>query len=186
MSAQSYRPGPLRQVELVREDGRWALVFTRAFPHAAEAVWAASTEPGELAQWAPYTADRSLAAVGAVTLIMIDGEAKLELPGEVSRVERPRLLEYTWGGEVLRWELSESDGGTTVRLTHLLSDRAQAAMMAAGWHMCLDVAELLLAGTPVGPIVGAEAMNHGWAELNRAYSVELGVEPVEPPMSTER
>ncbi|WP_040832476.1 SRPBCC domain-containing protein [Nocardia jiangxiensis] len=183
MSTQSYRPSPLHPVELVDAGGQWSLVFTRDFPHPPEAVWSALTDPGELAEWAPYTADRSLAALGPVTLIMIDGETKLELPGEVSQVDRPRLLEYTWSGEILRWEITETTGGTTLRLTHHLSDRAQAAMMAAGWHLCLDVAALLLAGTPIGPIVGADAMNNGWSELNRAYSAELGVEPIEPPLS---
>ncbi|MBY8862723.1 SRPBCC family protein [Nocardia sp. CA2R105] len=183
MSTQSYRPSPLHPVELVDSGGQWSLVFTRDFPHPPEAVWSALTDPGELAEWAPYTADRSLAALGPVTLIMIDGETKLELPGEVSQVDRPRLLEYTWSGEILRWEITETAGGTTLHLTHHLSDRAQAAMMAAGWHLCLDVAALLLAGTPIGPIVGADAMNNGWSELNRAYSAELGVEPIEPPLS---
>ncbi|WP_067670652.1 SRPBCC family protein [Nocardia miyunensis] len=184
MSTQSYRPSPLHPVELVDDGGQWSLVFTRDFPHPPESVWSALTEPGELAEWAPYTADRALDALGPVTLIMIDGETKLELPGEVSLVDRPHLLEYTWSGEILLWQLTENSGGTTLRLTHRLSDRAQAGMMAAGWHLCLDVAALLLAGTPIGPIVGADAMNNGWSELNREYSAELGVEPIEPPTST--
>ncbi len=53
-------------------------------------------------------------------------------------------------------------------------------MTAAGWHMCLDVADALLDGNPIGPIVGAEAMNYGWRELNEQYSERLGVEPVDP------
>ena len=53
-------------------------------------------------------------------------------------------------------------------------------MTAAGWHMCLDVADALLDGNPIGPIVGAEAMNYGWRELNEQYSTRLGVEPIDP------
>lgn len=185
MSTQSYRPTPLHPVELIDDAGQWSLVFTRDFPHAPESVWSALTDPGELAGWAPYTADRALDAPGPVTLIMIDGDTKLELPGRISRVDRPRLLEYTWNGEIVRWELTETGSGTTLRLTHHLSDRARAGMMAAGWHMCLDVAALLIAGTPIGPIVGADAMKHGWSGLNRAYSAELGVEPIEPPAAAE-
>jgi hypothetical protein len=113
---------------------------------------------------------------------MVDGETKVELPGEVTLADRPRVLEYLWGGEKLRWELTESGAGTGMRLTHHLCDRATGAMMAAGWHMCLDVAALLLAGTPIGPIVGADAMNYGWPESNRQYSAELGVEPMQPPV----
>ncbi|MFF0492797.1 SRPBCC family protein [Nocardia sp. NPDC004068] len=182
MSTRPYRPTPLHPVELVDDDGHWSLIFTRDFAHRPETVWSALTEPDELREWAPYTADRPLTSTGPVTLIMIDGDTKTELPGEISRVEPPHLLEYTWGGDALTWELTATPDGTRLRLTHHLPERDRAAMLAAGWHLCLDVAALLLAGTPIGPIVGADAMNHGWPDLNRAYSDELGLEPIQPPL----
>jgi uncharacterized protein YndB with AHSA1/START domain len=182
MTTRPYHPGPLQQVDLVEEDGHWSLVFTRDFPQDRDAVWSALTEPDELREWAPYTADRSLAVVGPVTLIMIEGANRQELPGEVSVADRPRILEFTWGGDVLRWELDEIGDGTRLRLTHHLPDRAVAGMMAAGWHLCLDVAATLLDGTPIGPIVGAAAMDHGWPELNEQYSQRLGVELRQPPL----
>ncbi|WP_216895531.1 SRPBCC family protein [Nocardia alni] len=182
MTSRTYRPSPLHPVELVDDGGQWSLVFTREFPQGLDSIWSALTEPEELREWAPFTADRSLTALGPVTFTMGDGETKMELPGEVSRADRPHVLEYAWGTEKLRWALSESADGTTLRLTHYLTDRASAAMMAAGWHICLDVAALLIAGSPIGPIVGAEAMNYGWGELNEKYSTELGVEPMRPPV----
>ncbi|WP_225732460.1 MULTISPECIES: SRPBCC family protein [unclassified Nocardia] len=175
----NYRPSPLQRVELVDDGGRWSLVFHRQFPQAPDSVWAALTEPDELREWAPYTADRSLAAVGPVTLFMTDGT---ELPGEVSAAQSPTRLEFTWGGDLLRWELRASDTGTALTLTHRLPERGAAAMMAAGWHICLDVAAELLAGSPIGPIIGMAAMAHGWPELNAQYSERLGVEPVAPPV----
>ena len=45
--------------------------------------------------------------------------------------------------------------------------------MAAGWHVCLDVAEHLLDGAPIGPIRGAEARNFGWDQLNESYAKKL-------------
>jgi hypothetical protein len=47
--------------------------------------------------------------------------------------------------------------------------------VAAGWHLCLDVAELLLDGRPIGPIRGDEARNYGWDELNQAYAEKLSI-----------
>ncbi|MEV5833980.1 SRPBCC domain-containing protein [Nocardia sp. NPDC052112] len=111
---------------------------------------------------------------------MIDGDTRQELPGEIAVADQPTLLEFTWGSDVLRWELTDNTAGTRLRLTHQLSDRAMAAMMAAGWHICLDVAALLLTGTPIGPIVGRAAMNYGWSELNKQCAEELGVEPIDP------
>jgi len=36
---------------------------------------------------------------------------------------------------------------------------------AAGWHICFDVLERLLAGRPIGRIVGAEALKFGgWSD----------------------
>ncbi|RDI50101.1 SRPBCC family protein [Nocardia mexicana] len=181
MTTRQYHPGPLQQVDLVQDDGHWALVFTREFPQGREAVWSALTEPDELREWAPYTATRSLAAPGPVTLLMIDGDEQQELHGEVRTAERPALLEFTWGDDVVRWELTEHGSGTVLRLTHRLPERTVAAQIAAGWHICLDVAALLLAGTPVGPIVGADALNYGWPDLNEQYAERLEVEALDPP-----
>ncbi|WP_280386652.1 SRPBCC family protein [Nocardia wallacei] len=181
MTTRRYRPGPLQQVDLVQDDGHWALVFTREFPQGREAVWSALTEPAELREWAPYTANRSLAAPGPVTLLMVDGDEQQELHGEVRTAERPSLLEFTWGGDVVRWELSDRAPGTLLRLTHRLPERTAAAQMAAGWHLCLDVAAHLLEGTPIGPIVGAEALNYGWTDLNNQYADRLGISPLTPP-----
>ena len=44
-------------------------------------------------------------------------------------------------------------------------------MGAAGWHICFDVLEQLLAGQPIGRIVGVEAMKlGGWQRLNAEYA----------------
>jgi hypothetical protein len=70
--------------------------------------------------------------------------------------------------------LTMVDGdGTRLTLRHTVSDLDMAAMAAAGWHVCLDVAERLLDGTPIGPIRGAEARNFGWDQLNEAYAKTL-------------
>ena len=44
-------------------------------------------------------------------------------------------------------------------------------MGAAGWHICFDVLERLLADRPIGRIVGADAMKFdGWQRLHAEYA----------------
>ncbi|RJO69317.1 SRPBCC family protein [Nocardia panacis] len=177
----TYTPTPPHRIELVEADGHWSLIFHREFPQAPDSVWSALTDPDELREWAPYSADRAMDKPGPVTLLMAGADGSTELPGEISIAERPTLLEFTWGGDPIRWELSPRGSGTALRLTQRIPAPGAAAMIAAGWHICLDVAEYLLAGSPIGPIVGAAAMDHGWSDLNIGYSQQLGIEPMDPP-----
>src|SRR5207302_1933079 len=100
----------------------------------------------------------------------------------VTRAEAPRVLEYTWGGFDVRWELEPQDGGTRLTLWTNI-DRRFISMGAAGWHICLDVLDHLLGGAPIGRIVGAEAMKFGgWHRLNAEYAKQFGIEaPGWPP-----
>jgi len=176
MTTQRFEPGPLAEVARERSGDRWTLVFTRDFRHPPELVWAALTEPAQLKEWAPFEAERSLETLGDTTLTMIDGERRDETPATVTRAERPVLLEYAWGGDVLRWELAPTGTGTRLTLRHTLDDREWAPKVAAGWHICLAVADLLLDGRPVGPIRGGQAREHGWDELNDSYADRLDAE----------
>jgi len=47
--------------------------------------------------------------------------------------------------------------------------------VAAGWHICLVVAEHMLDGSPIGRIVGSDAKTFGWERLDDAYAAKLGV-----------
>ncbi|MEV4823076.1 SRPBCC family protein [Micromonospora sp. NPDC049274] len=174
MDRESFHPTPAADVRAEHTDGGATLVFVRDLRHPPAAVWTALTEPAQLAQWAPFLADRDLASTGAAVLTLIDGETTAEQPATVRRAEPPHLLEYTWGDGLLRWELAPLGTGTRLTLRHGVADPAMLPMVAAGWHLCLDVAERLLDGDPVGPIRGAEAKNFGWAELRDTYAERFG------------
>jgi uncharacterized protein YndB with AHSA1/START domain len=163
----------------VRRDGeRFTLVMTREIGHPPHAVWRALTDPAALREWAPYDADRDLGAPGAATLTMAGGEGEPErLPATVRHAEPPRLLEYTWGEDVLRFELEAIPSGTRLTLSHTMGDPGYLSKVCAGWHICLDVFEALLAGRPIGRIVAGDAMSHGWSRLNDAYAERLEVAP---------
>jgi len=87
----------------------------------------------------------------------------------------------------MRWELEAFAGGTRPMLWHSI-DRRFISWGAAGWHICFDVLEQLLAGEPIGRIVGAEAMKFaGWQRLNADYAKQFGVEaPNWPPKTAQK
>ncbi|MCM0677643.1 SRPBCC family protein [Micromonospora phytophila] len=173
MDSAQFRPGPPAEVALDDTGDRPTLVFVRDLRHRPDAVWSALTDPARLREWAPFLADRDLGSPGAAVLTLVDGEHTEDHPATVRRAEPPHLLEYTWGEDLLRWELVPAGTGTRLTLRHTVADRGTAPMAAAGWHLCLDVAERLLDGDPVGPIRGAEAMDFGWAQLRDAYADRL-------------
>jgi uncharacterized protein YndB with AHSA1/START domain len=152
-------------------------VFVRVLDHAPAVVWAALTEPAQLDEWAPFRSDRDLDRTGPATLTMIDGVDEMPLGATVIHADEPTLLEYTWGDDVLRWELAATEGGTRLTLRHTTAKRSGVPMVAAGWHLCLDVMALLLHGRPIGVIRGREAVDFGWQQLHDAYADRLGVTP---------
>ena len=173
MDPELFDAGPLSEVEAHPSGDRWTLVFVRELAHPPEKVWAALTEPDRVGEWAPYTADRNLASTGAATLTMIDGDQAVELDATVRRADAPKLLEYSWGDDLLQWELQPTDAGTRLTLRHTLEKRDMLPKVTAGWHLCLVVAERMLDGRPIDPIRGEDAKNYGWGELNDAYAAEL-------------
>ena len=172
-------PTPLAAVEVRQDATRWTLVFTRELNHPPAEVWRALTDPAELRQWAPFDSDRDLGRTGKATLTMAAAGGQMSdeaLPAVIRRADRPTLLEYTWGDDLLRWELAPVGGGKGTRLTlsHTIDDRDFVPKVAAGWHVCLDVCEALLDGAPVGRTVADDAKKAGWDELRQGYEDRLG------------
>ena len=180
-SREKYSPGAAAGARVRKQGDRWALVLVRELRHPPEKVWQALTDRVHLRQWAPFDADRDLDTSGPVTLSTVGTPTPLVSESSVKRAEAPRLLEYSWGGNDLRWELEPLAAGTRLTLWHNI-DRKFISMGAAGWHICFDVLDLLLAGQPIGRIVGPEAMKFGWQRLNAEYAEQFGVEtPGRPP-----
>jgi hypothetical protein len=96
---------------------------------------------------------------------------------QVTRADEPKLLEFNWGGQDVRWELEPlASSGTRLTLWHNIN-RGFIAMGAAGWHVCLDVLERWVDGQPIGRIVGPDAMKvDGWQRLHAEYQKQFGVE----------
>jgi len=175
-SRDEYAPGPAAGAEVQKDGDRWTLVLVRDLGHPPAKVWKALTEPEHLRQWAPFDADRSLAAVGTAKLTTVGAPTPLVSETAVKRAEAPKLLEFNWGGQDVRWELEPQGGGTRLTLWHNI-DRRFISMGAAGWHICLDVLDRLLADAPIGRMVGPDVMKFGgWQRLNAEYAQQFGVE----------
>ena len=184
---EQYAPGETNMARVEKSRGqngeeKWTLVLVRELRHSPEKVWQAITDPAHLREWAPFDADGSLATVGnKVKLTTVAAPAVRVTETIVTRADEPEVLEYKWGDFDMRWELEASEGGTRLTLWTNIGHRF-IAMGAAGWQICFDVLDHLLGGSPIGRIVGAEAMKFGWQRLNAEYAKQFGVEsPNWPP-----
>jgi uncharacterized protein YndB with AHSA1/START domain len=172
---ENYVPGAAAGAEVRKEAGGWTLILVRELRHPPALVWRALTDPAELSEWAPFDADRNLSAVGPVNLSTVSAPAPQVSESTVKRAEAPTLLEYSWGGNELRWELEPNGGGTRLTLWHNI-DRRFISWGAAGWHICFDVLDRFLANEPIGRIVGGDAMKFDWQRLNTEYADQFGIE----------
>ncbi|NTX50132.1 SRPBCC family protein [Myxococcus sp. CA051A] len=175
-SREHYMPGAATGARVQKEGEKWTLVVVRDLSHPPEKVWRAITQPEHLREWAPFDSDRNLGSVGTAKLSTVGAPKQMVAETQIKRADEPRLLEYSWGGQDLRWELEPQGAGTRLTLWHNIN-RGFISMGAAGWHICFDVMDRLLAGQPIGRLVGPDAMRFdGWQRLNVEYAKQFGVE----------
>ena len=98
-----YMPGPAAGADIRKDGEKWTLILVRELRHPPEKVWNALTDPASLREWAPFDADRSLAAVGTVRLSTVGMPTPQFSDTQVTRADAPSLLEY-------RWERTTCDG----------------------------------------------------------------------------
>ena len=184
-SHDQYAPGAAFGADIQKDGDKWTLVLVRELRHAPAKVWQALTDPQQLREWAPFDADRNLGNVGTATLSTVG--APLVSETQVKRADAPKVLEFNWGGQDIRWELEPLGAdGTRLTLWHNIN-RGFISMGAAGWHICFDVMDCFLAGHPIGRIVGPEAMQFGgWQRLNVEYAKQFGVETPNLPNAPKR
>lgn len=146
----------------------WALRFVRHLRHDPETVWAAITEPDQRRAWFPDTVEGDF--VEGATLRFSTGYAAVpEFTGTVLRVRPPRLLEFTWGEDTLRFEIEPTEAGCTLTLRDAIAELGKGARDGAGWHVCLEQLEAALDGRPTGWAPGDR-----WAEVHRDYVGAFG------------
>jgi uncharacterized protein YndB with AHSA1/START domain len=152
--------------QLEQVGDHWRLRFTRRLRHSPDQVWRALTEPEHLAAWFPARISGEWTVGGE--LHFTDPRAP-EFSGEVRVVEAPRVLEFTWGTDLLRFEIAPTPDGCTLTLLDTLDEVGKGARDAAGWHVCLDALERALDGNAAQPDI-----NRHWTALHRQYVAEFG------------
>jgi uncharacterized protein YndB with AHSA1/START domain len=151
--------GTLRQAGDV-----WQVVFTRRLRHPPERVWRALVEPDELQAWFPSTIEGDRAP-GAALRFGFDGMDD-HIEGTMHVFDPPKVLELSWGGDRLRFELAPDGDGTALTLIDSLEELGKAARDAAGWHVCLAHLVDTLDGLPPREIA--------WKLLNDDYAERFG------------
>lgn len=168
---EQYAPGPASGAQVQKDGEKWTLILVRELRHSPEKVWQALTDPAHLREWAPFEADGNLGTAGTTVNLTWVG-TPIPLETKVTRADAPKVLEYN----DTRWELEAIGGGTRLTLWHNI-DRRFISWGAAGWHICFDVLDRLLAGQPIGRIAGSEAMKFGgWQRLSTEYAKQFGVD----------
>jgi uncharacterized protein YndB with AHSA1/START domain len=121
----------------------------------AEKVFEALADPSQRVQW--WGAEGRFQATHMESDLRLGGAWQMRgtgpegkpftLRGQYRTIERPRLLEFTWLADfedaasqsVVRFDLEEKDGATTVRLTHsgFASERARNTYQGWPWLLAL-------------------------------------------------
>ena len=168
---EQYAPGPASGAQVRKDGEKWTLILVRELRHPPEKVWRALTNPAHLREWAPFDVDGSLDTVGATVNLTWTGTGNVT-QARVTRADAPHVLEFY----DIRWELEALGRGTRLTLWHSIPPR-YISWGAAGWHICFDVLDRLLAGEPMGRIAGTEAMKFaGWPQLVAEYAKQFATE----------
>src|SRR5690348_2422629 len=110
---EQYTPGAASGATVHKDGEKWTLVLVRELKHPPAKVWKALTDPEHLRQWAPFDSDRNLGAVGSAKLTTANAPKPLVTETQVKHADEPRLLEFNWGGQDIRWELEPLSGNGT-------------------------------------------------------------------------
>ncbi|AOS64109.1 SRPBCC domain-containing protein [Actinoalloteichus hymeniacidonis] len=162
-------------------DGRCRLTFERRSRRSKEKVWRAITEAehlrGWFAQYLDYDRSQLDFSADGAELVFHPAPGSNEIPVEVGQVIScvpPSLLEYTWGTEVLRWELAEAeDGGCRLTFDNIFDDPSFAPFNAFGWHVGLDRLAAVLGGDdPAG--IRLETDTPAAGDLQAQYERSFG------------
>ncbi|HEX3706620.1 MAG TPA: SRPBCC family protein [Mycobacteriales bacterium] len=156
--------------ELIRDGAAFVLRFERDLPYPVERVWRAITDRSDLVAWFPSAVDLEL-HVGGKAIFVNDPDFHVDADllatsGEVVELDPQRRFAFTWGNDLLRFELTPTDGGCRLVFTHRLPHRACVNRTAAGWSVCFDALTASLAG--------AESAGSGWQVCYDHYLARFG------------
>jgi uncharacterized protein YndB with AHSA1/START domain len=157
------------------------LRYERHLAHPPEKVWRALTDPAELSHWFPQDLEGTFAP-GARLRFQFRGEPPVlggkvidHFTGEVLEIDPPRLLAYSWSGDVLRWTLTPDGDGCLLVFTDTFAEHGKAARDGAGWSVCLEALDAHLDGKP-------RPEGNRWREFYDRYAGRFGPDAASAPL----
>jgi uncharacterized protein YndB with AHSA1/START domain len=156
--------------ELQQVGELWRLRFVRRLPHPPEKVWRALTDSDELDAWFPDTIEGER-ALGATWRFVSKMPGVEPYEGTVTAFDPGTALEFTWGDDVVRFDLAADGLGTVLTFTDTFAEGGKASRDGAGWHECLDLLRHQLDGDERGWVLGQR-----WAEVHPQYVERFGPE----------
>ena len=138
----------------VRVEGEYAtLEFERRLSHPPEIVWAAITEPEELAEW--YLTKARIDGRQGGRIEFWTGPTRVHVTGSILVWDPPHVFEHEWivepsasflSGEkaTIRWEIQRDGEASVLKMTHRNLTRGTAQVFSSGAHAFLDRLEPFL------------------------------------------
>ena len=131
-------------------DGRPAVRFQRVYDHPVARVWAAVTDPAELRHWFPSPQVQHDGRTGGSITVSGDPYSPAAKTSRILLWDPPHRFAFEWEDDELHLTLSEHGHGCRLELVNILASRGAGARNAAGWEMCLDLLDRVVAGSREG------------------------------------
>ena len=135
--------------EVQKVENGYIVRFERSLKHSVEKVWSQLTENEKLSKWFSELRINDLREGGMIQFDMQDGTFE-EM--EILELKMYAVLEYTWGEDIVRFELyPEPEGCRLVLIEKIKKMTNHTPKDLAGWHVCLDVVHALLDDRNIEP-----------------------------------
>jgi len=127
-----------------RQQNNYVVKFNRPLTHSVEAVWTVLTENEKLQKWMNNLEIIDLRKNGKIHFNMNDGTNAFQEIAITDYAEK-KLLEFDWGKDTVRFELSPTSSGSILVLLETIGELTEHTPKdLAGWHICLDLLSDLL------------------------------------------
>jgi uncharacterized protein YndB with AHSA1/START domain len=151
--------------KIAKDRNGFTAKFERHYHHSVGEVWSWLTDNDKLPQWFSELRVDELREGGLIKFDMQDGTFE-EMT--ILELKTNSVLEYTWGEDIVRFELKQEREGCCLFLIEKIQTiTTHTPRDLAGWHVCLDVINALLDGRTI------ESRKDEWEKWYEKYVQEL-------------
>ncbi|WP_342432290.1 SRPBCC family protein [Neobacillus sp. FSL H8-0543] len=148
-----------------RAEAGYTARFEHHWNHSVQEVWSYLTDNEKLAKWFTELHVEELREGGLIKFNMQDGTFE-ELT--IVELKIPSVLAYTWGDDIVHFELDQEPNGCRLVLTEKIKTiTPHTPRDLAGWHVCLEVISALLDGRTI------DSRKEAWNKWYEKYVQEI-------------